>query len=61
MQWFKEGQAIDTSKQETKFAVKKKKSETREGETIVQLEIKVNCCLISTLNTDLSCGIKLSI
>ena len=41
VQWFKEGQAIDT-KQETKFSVQKKKSEVREGETIVQLEIKVN-------------------
>ncbi len=41
VQWFKEGQAIDT-KQETKFSVQKKKSEVRAGETIVQLEIKVN-------------------
>merc|ERR1712240_552488 len=37
--WFKEDTAIDT-KQERKFSVVKKKSETREGETIVQLEIK---------------------
>ena len=40
VQWFKEGQAIDI-KQESKFSVQKKKSEVREGETIVQLEIKV--------------------
>ena len=40
VQWFKEGQVIDV-KQEKKFSVHKKKSETREGETIVQLEIKV--------------------
>ena len=40
VEWFKEGQAIDT-KREKKFSVVKKKSEVREGETIVQLEIKV--------------------
>merc|ERR1711962_1121886 len=39
VQWFKEGQAIDTQ-QERKFSVQKKKSETRDNETIVQLEIK---------------------
>merc|ERR1712015_207396 len=39
VQWYKEDQAIDTNK-ETKFTVQKKKSETREGETIVQLEIR---------------------
>ena len=44
MEWFKEGQAIDT-KREKKFSVVKKKSEVREGETIVQLEIKVSMFL----------------
>merc|ERR1712212_761891 len=39
VQWFKGDQAIDT-KEQAKFAVQKKKSETRDGETIVQLEIK---------------------
>merc|ERR1711872_1189828 len=38
VQWFKEGQAISASKG-ARFSVEKKKSEVREGETIVQLEI----------------------
>merc|ERR1712038_1230026 len=38
VQWFKEGQAISASKG-ARFSVEKKKSEIREGETIVQLEI----------------------
>merc|ERR1712142_947813 len=38
VQWFKEGQAISASKG-ARFSVEKKKSEGREGETIVQLEI----------------------
>merc|ERR1711994_918651 len=39
VQWFKGDQAIDT-KGQAKFAVRKNKSETRDGETIVQLEIE---------------------
>merc|ERR1712002_664637 len=38
VQWFKEGQAIQATKG-ARFSVEKKKSEIREGETIVQLEI----------------------
>merc|ERR1711892_501041 len=38
VQWFKEGQAISASKG-ARFSVEKKKSEIRDGETIVQLEI----------------------
>merc|ERR1711981_1006108 len=38
VQWFKEGQAI--SEQDQRFSIEKKKSEIREGETIVQLEIQ---------------------
>merc|ERR1712115_231515 len=38
VQWFKEGQAISASKG-ARFTIEKKKSEVREGETIVQLEI----------------------
>merc|ERR1712106_62703 len=39
VQWFKESQEIST-KEESRFVITKKKSEQREGETIVQLEIK---------------------
>merc|ERR1712179_112197 len=39
VQWFKEGQAISASKG-ARFTVEKKRSEVREGETIVQLEIQ---------------------
>merc|ERR1711909_257653 len=38
VQWFKEGQAISTKNE--RFSIGKKKSEIREGETIVQLEIQ---------------------
>merc|ERR1712121_465940 len=38
VQWFKEGQAISTRNE--RFSIGKKKSEVREGETIVQLEIQ---------------------
>merc|ERR1712226_427159 len=36
VQWFKEGQAIQTSK-DSRFSVEKKKSSTSKGETIVEL------------------------
>merc|ERR1712233_69792 len=39
VQWFKEGQPISTDTGE-RFTVEKKRSEVREGETIVQLEIQ---------------------
>merc|ERR1712066_308834 len=39
VQWFKEGRQID-SKRETRYSIEKKKSDVREGETIVQLEIE---------------------
>merc|ERR1711874_272486 len=39
VQWFKEGQPISTETGE-RFTVEKKRSEVREGETIVQLEIQ---------------------
>merc|ERR1711872_671172 len=39
VQWFKEGQAISASKG-ARFSIEKKKSDVREGETIVQLEIQ---------------------
>merc|ERR1711874_915090 len=39
VQWFKEGQAISASKG-ARFSVEKKKSEVREGETIIQLQIE---------------------
>merc|ERR1711997_31607 len=39
VQWFKEGQQINASKATGRYSVEKKKSEIREGETIVQLEI----------------------
>merc|ERR1711913_213013 len=39
VQWFKEGQPIPTETGE-RFTVEKKRSEVREGETIVQLEIQ---------------------
>merc|ERR1711935_465667 len=39
VQWFKEGRVID-SKRETRYSIEKKKSEVRDGETIVQLEIE---------------------
>ena len=39
VQWFKEGTAINLDNQE-RFTIEKKKSEQREGETIVQLEIQ---------------------
>merc|ERR1712226_918267 len=38
VQWFKEGQAISTKNE--RFSIGNKKSEIREGETIVQLEIQ---------------------
>jgi hypothetical protein len=38
VQWFKEGCAIN--EQEERFTIEKKRSEVREGETIVQLEIQ---------------------
>merc|ERR1712083_439779 len=39
VQWFKEGQAIQTTK-DSRFSVEKKKSTTSLGETIVELEIR---------------------
>ena len=39
VQWFKEGQPISTETGE-RFTIEKKRSEVREGETIVQLEIQ---------------------
>merc|ERR1712045_297295 len=39
VQWFKEGQAISASKT-SRYSVEKKKSEVRDGETIVQLQIE---------------------
>ena len=39
VQWFKEGQPISTDTGE-RFTIEKKRSEVREGETIVQLEIQ---------------------
>merc|ERR1711979_94756 len=38
VQWFKEGHAIKVDNE--RFSIEKKKSEVREGETIVQLEIQ---------------------
>merc|ERR1711974_458400 len=38
VQWFKEGQPISTENE--RFSIGKKKSEVREGQTIVQLEIQ---------------------
>ena len=39
VQWFKEGQAISAGKT-SRYSVEKKKSEVRDGETIVQLQIE---------------------
>ena len=39
VQWFKEGQAITAGKT-SRYSVEKKKSEVRDGETIVQLQIE---------------------
>merc|ERR1712061_149018 len=39
VQWFKEGQAITAGKT-SRYSVEKKKSEIRDGETIVQLQIE---------------------
>merc|ERR1712045_1107161 len=39
VQWFKEGQPI-SAKQGSRYSIEKKKSEVREGETIIQLQIE---------------------